>query len=151
MMQNSSTMVTLLLLVEDDPGDVELMRESLCTTTLTVEMHVVDDGVKALQYLRKIGPFCDAPRPDMVLLDLNMPKMGGRDVLREIRKDDALKDMPVIILTTSDADADIAACYLLGANCYLTKPVGLDAFNTFMRTLEDFWFTLAKLPKHDKG
>jgi len=139
-----------LLLVEDDPEDVELTREGLRAAHVVVNMHVVDDGDKALRYLRKQEPYQDATRPDMVLLDLNMPRMSGRDVLREIRKDDALKDLPIIVLTTSEAEADVAACYRLGANSYITKPVGCDAFGRVMRELESFWFKIAKMPRHDE-
>jgi two-component system, chemotaxis family, response regulator Rcp1 len=149
-MQSSSRSINLLL-VEDDPGDVELTREGLRSARVEVNMHVVDDGDKALQYLRKQGPYRDASRPDMVLLDINMPKMNGKDVLREIRKVEALKDIPVVILTTSEAEADITDCYRLGANSYITKPVGYDAFSRVMAELENFWFKTARMPKHDIG
>jgi len=139
-----------LLLVEDDPGDVELTREGLRSAHVVVDMHVVEDGDKALQYLRKQGPYRDAAKPDMVLLDLNMPKKNGREVLYEIRKDEALKDLPIVILTTSEAEADITACYRLGANSYIAKPVGCDEFSRVLRELENFWFKVAKMPKRDE-
>jgi len=135
-----------VLLVEDDAGDVELTREGLAAAKLIVNLHVVDDGVKALKFLRREHPYADVPRPDVVLLDLNMPKKDGREVLKEIKDDKNLRSIPVVILTTSDADADIVKCYDLGANCYITKPVGFDAFIKVVNTLEEFWFTVVKMP-----
>ncbi|HUJ18944.1 MAG TPA: response regulator [Nitrospirota bacterium] len=135
-----------VLLVEDDAGDVELTREGLAAAKLIVNLHVVDDGVKALKFLRREHPYSDVPRPDVVLLDLNMPKKDGREVLKEIKDDKNLHSIPVVILTTSDADADIVKCYDLGANCYITKPVGFDAFIKVVNTLEEFWFTVVKMP-----
>lgn len=149
-MQNKPKQIELLL-VEDDPGDVELTREGLHAAKFVVHMHVVDDGEKALQYLKQQGPYRHASRPDMVLLDLNMPKRSGREVLREIRKDDTLKNIPIVILTTSESEADISACYRLGANCYITKPVRFDEFNRVVKELEHFWFTVAQMPKNDNG
>jgi chemotaxis family two-component system response regulator Rcp1 len=136
-----------ILLVEDDPGDVELTKEGLQAAKMYVHLHVVDDGIKALQHLRKQGAYADAVRPDLVLLDLNLPKKDGREVLREIKADEGLKSIPVVVLTTSDADKDIATCYSAGANCYITKPVGFEGFIKVVSTLEEFWFTIVRLPK----
>lgn len=135
-----------VLLVEDDPGDIELTREGLKTSKMYINLNVVEDGVRALQYLRREGPYGAANRPDLILLDLNMPKKDGREVLKEIKADEKLRSIPVIILTTSDADMDIVKCYDFGANCYITKPVGFDAFIKVVHSLEDFWFTVVKIP-----
>lgn len=135
-----------VLLVEDDAGDVELTREGLKDAKILVHLNVVEDGVKALQYLRREGPYRAVNRPDMILLDLNMPKKDGREVLKEIKSDEKLRSIPVIVLTTSDADMDIVKCYDLGANCYITKPVGFEAFTKVVRSLEEFWFTVVKIP-----
>lgn len=136
-----------ILLIEDDPGDVELTREGLKTSKVLIDFQVVDDGVKALQYLRNQGAYADANRPDIILLDLNLPKKDGREVLKEIKSDVGLKSIPVVVLTTSDADQDIARCYLSGANCYITKPVGFDGFMKMVSSLDEFWFTIVRLPK----
>jgi len=139
-----------LLLVEDDSGDVELTKQALKTAKIIVSLHTVQDGVAALKFLRRQAPYPDAVRPDLILLDLNLPKKGGRDVLREIKRDAALSSIPVIILTTSDSDVDIATCYDLGANSYITKPIGIEAFIKAVHTIDDFWFALAKLPPGKK-
>jgi two-component system response regulator len=139
-----------ILLVEDDPGDVELTREGLADSKLLVNLHTVDNGIKALQYLRKKGPYSDAGRPDLILLDLNMPKKDGRETLKEIKSDEGLRSIPVVVLTTSDADMDITRCYELGANCFITKPVGFEAFIKVVHSLEDFWFTVVKVPPRDR-
>jgi chemotaxis family two-component system response regulator Rcp1 len=136
-----------ILLVEDDPGDVELTKEGLQAAKMLINLHVVDDGMKALQYLRKQGPYAKSIRPDLVLLDLNLPKKDGREVLQDIKSDEGLKSIPVVVLTTSDADKDIARCYHAGANCYITKPVGFEGFVKVVSTLEEFWFTIVRLPK----
>jgi len=135
-----------VLLVEDDPGDVELTREGLLDAKMLVKLNVVDDGVKALQYLRQEGGYAGAQRPDLILLDLNMPRKDGREVLMEIKTDESLKSIPVVVLTTSEADMDIVKCYELGANCYITKPVGFEAFIKVVKSLEEFWFTVVKIP-----
>lgn len=135
-----------ILLVEDDPADVELTKEGLKTAKMAINLYAVDDGIKALQYLRGEGPYSSAVRPDLILLDLNLPKKSGSEVLREIKSDPSLKSIPVVVLTTSDADTDIAKCYDLGANCYITKPVGFDAFIKVVNRLEEFWFTVVKIP-----
>lgn len=135
-----------VLLVEDDAGDVELTREALNDSKLALELHVVEDGEKALQFLRHDPPYKDAPQVDLVLLDLNLPRVDGREVLRTMKSDDALKSVPVVVVTTSDAESDILRSYHLGANCYVTKPVGLDQFVHVVKSIEAFWLTVVKLP-----
>lgn len=136
-----------ILLVEDDPGDVDLTRECLEEAKVMVNLNVVEDGVEAVAYLRQERQYANAVRPDLILLDLNLPKKDGREVLRDIKTDKHLKHIPVVVLTTSDADEDILKSYNLGANCYVTKPVGLDQFARIVQTIESFWFTVVKLPR----
>ena len=135
-----------ILLVEDSPGDARLAREGLkqCKTHNT--LNVVDDGVKAMAFLNRQGEYAAAPRPDLILLDLNLPRKDGRQVLREIKEDARFKAIPVVILTTSKADEDINKTYSLHANCYVTKPLELKQFLDVMRSIEDFWFTTVRLP-----
>ena len=135
-----------ILLVEDDPGDVELTRESLSDSKLAINISVAGDGVEAMAFLRKEGEYSTAVTPDLILLDLNMPRKDGREVLAEIKADDSLKMIPVVILTTSSAETDIVKSYDLGANCYVTKPVGFDQFAKVVEAIEGFWFTVVKLP-----
>jgi CheY-like chemotaxis protein len=135
-----------VLLVEDNPGDVRLTREALKEGKVHNHLSVAADGVEALAFLRRQGRYADAPRPDLILLDLNLPKKDGREVLEEIKSDPALRTIPVVILTTSEAERDIARAYDLHANCYITKPVDLDQFITVVKSIEDFWFTIVKLP-----
>jgi len=135
-----------VLLVEDDPGDAYLMVETMKKSKLRINMHLVDDGVKAMAFLRREDPYQDAVTPDLILLDLNMPRKDGRQVLREIKGDDTLKHLPVVILTTSQAEADIIGSYNLGANCYIPKPVGLKEFGRVVRAIKEFWFTIVLLP-----
>ena len=135
-----------ILLVEDNPADVRLTREALKEAKVRNQLHVVEDGVAAMKFLKREGDFADAPRPDLILLDLNLPKKDGREVLEEIKQDDSLKRIPVVILTTSQAEEDIVKTYNLHANCYVTKPVDLDQFITIVRSIEDFWLTIVKLP-----
>lgn len=135
-----------ILLVEDDPVDAELTLESLKEAKVFVNLRVVDDGEKALSYLWQEGPYSGAARPDLILLDLNMPKKDGREVLRAIKGDEDLRSIPVVVLTTSEEEMDIVKCYSLGANCYITKPVGFEEFIQVIKSLEDFWFTIVKLP-----
>lgn len=137
-----------ILLVEDDPGDVDLTREYLDAAKVMLNLNIVDNGMDAVTYLRQEGPYAQAVRPDLILLDLNLPKKNGREVLADIKSDDALKSIPVVVLTTSDADEDILKSYDLGANCYVTKPVGLDQFARIVTMIESFWFTIVKLPPH---
>jgi chemotaxis family two-component system response regulator Rcp1 len=135
-----------ILLVEDNPGDVQLTREALEEGNLFVNLSVVNDGVEAMAFLRRRGEHADAPTPDLILLDLNLPKKDGREVLQEIKADAHLKRIPVVVLTTSEAEADIVSTYGLHANCYITKPVDMDQFIKIVQLLEQFWFTIVKLP-----
>ena len=136
-----------VLLVEDNPADADLTRETLETSKLHVELSVAVDGVQALEFLRRKGGFGKAPRPDLILLDLNLPKKDGRETLAEIKSDDEFKQIPIVILTSSDAERDVAQSYALGANCDVTKPVDLRAFQTIVQAVEDFWFFVVKLPR----
>ncbi len=135
-----------ILLVEDSPGDVTLTIEALRDAKVANNLHVARDGEEALRFLRREGKFESAPRPDLMLLDLNMPKMGGREVLAEMRADDRFKKIPVVVLTTSQSEDDVAAVYDLAANCYVAKPVDLDQFLEVVRAIDDFWLSLVKLP-----
>ena len=135
-----------ILLVEDNPADIRLTTEILKDAKLCNTLHVARDGIEAMQFLRQEGTFADMPRPDLILLDLNLPRMDGRDVLRDIKKDATLKRIPVVILTTSDAEQDILKSYDLNANCYITKPVDLEQFSKVVHSIEDFWFSIVKLP-----
>ena len=134
------------LLVEDSPGDVRLIQESLRDAKIANHLHVVGDGVEALAFLRREEKYADAPRPDLILLDLNLPKKNGREVLEEIKADADLRRIPVVVLTTSNAEQDILKSYGLNANCYITKPVDLEQFLAVIRSIEDFWLTAVKLP-----
>ena len=136
-----------VLLVEDSPGDVRLTRETFRDVNTSIHLHVATDGIEAMAFLRREGAHVNAPRPSIILLDLNLPKMDGREVLAHIKEDASLKMIPIIILTTSDAQADIAKSYELQANCYLSKPVQLDAFESLVRSINDFWMTKVKLPQ----
>ena len=139
-----------VLLVEDSPGDVRLTKEAFHDANKAIHLHVASDGVEAMAFLNREGRYGDAPRPDFILLDLNLPKMDGREVLALIKQDDTLKTIPTIILTTSDAEADIEKSYQLQANCYLTKPVQFDDFEGVVKSINDFWLTKAKLPQQRK-
>ena len=136
-----------VLLVEDSPGDVRLTREAFREANPSVRLHVAADGVEAMAFLRREAEHLDAPSPDLVLLDLNLPRMDGREVLALIKGDPGLRTIPTVILTTSDSAADIANSYRLQANCYLSKPQQLDAFESLVRSVNDFWLTKAKLPQ----
>ena len=135
-----------ILLVEDNPGDVGLTRETLKDSKLLNHMSVVENGVEAMAYLRRQGKYGNAARPDLVLLDLNLPKKDGHQVLAEIKADEQLRRIPVVVLTTSSAEQDILKTYDLHANCYIIKPVNLDQFSAVVRAIEEFWFTIVKLP-----
>lgn len=135
-----------VLLVEDNPGDVRLTREAFKDAKVHLEMHVVNDGVEAIEFLNQRGGYENSPRPDLILLDLNLPRKDGRDVLAEVKADPSLKSIPVVILTTSASDVDIESSYLLHANCYITKPVDLEGFLTVVRSIDNFWFSVVKLP-----
>ena len=137
-----------VLLVEDSPGDVRLTREAFRDADLPVRLHVATDGIEAMAFLRKEGPHADAPRPDFILLDLNLPRMDGREVLAIIKEDEILRTIPTVILTTSEADVDILKSYQLKANAYLSKPVQLDAFERLVTSIGDFWISQVKLPQN---
>lgn len=135
-----------VLLVEDSPTDLLMTREALEHAKVILNLHTVEDGVEALEFLRRSGKYAGVPRPDIILLDLNLPRKDGREVLAEIKSDPSLKSIPVIILTTSKADEDIAKAYGSHANCFITKPVGFANFNEVMRSIERFWFVVVSLP-----
>ncbi len=134
-------------MVEDSPGDVRLTQEAFRDAHMPIHLHVATDGVEAMAFLRQQGVHAKAPRPDFILLDLNLPKMDGREVLAHIKDDASLKTIPTVILTTSEAEADIVKSYQLHANCYLSKPVQLEAFESLVKSISDFWLTEAKLPQ----
>jgi chemotaxis family two-component system response regulator Rcp1 len=135
-----------VLLVEDNPGDVRLTKEALKEGKLLNQLTVVGDGVEALSFLRKEGIYADAPQPELILLDLNLPKKDGREVLAEIKADPNLRRIPVVVLTTSSSEEDILKIYDLHANCYITKPVDLEQFMGVVKSIEDFWVSVVKLP-----
>ena len=135
-----------ILLAEDNPGDVKLTEKALERGNLLNNLHVVTDGVEAMAYLRQEGEYEDAVRPDLVLLDLNMPKKDGRDVLEEMGENPALRRLPVVVLTSSEAEEDVVKSYELNANAYLTKPVDFEGFIDIVQRIEDFWFTVVKMP-----
>jgi chemotaxis family two-component system response regulator Rcp1 len=137
-----------ILLVEDNPGDVRLTVEALKDAKVHNNLHVAEDGVEAMVFLRREGKYADAPRPDLILLDLNLPKKDGREVLAEIKGDPDLRRIPVVILTISQDEEDILRSYNLHANCYITKPVNLSQFLKVVKSVEEFWFTIVKLPPY---
>ena len=136
-----------ILLVEDNPGDVRLTQEALKDGKVTNRLHVTRDGVEAMAFLKKEGSYQDQPTPDLVLLDLNLPRKNGREVLQEMKSDEVLRSIPVVVLTTSEAQRDIIESYDLQANCFVTKPVDFEQFCTVVESIEEFWFTLVRLPK----
>lgn len=136
-----------ILLVEDNPGDVRLTQEALLGARVANELHVVGDGEEAIEYLRRRGRYVDAPRPDIVLLDLNLPRLDGREVLMDIKGDPDLAKIPIIILTSSSAERDIHSAYELHANCYISKPVDFTEFIEAVRSLEGFWLRIVRLPR----
>ena len=140
-------MTVEVLLVEDSPGDVRLTQEEFRDANMSIRLHVASDGVEAMAFLRREGKHNNAPRPDMILLDLNLPRMDGREVLAHIKADARLRSIPTVILTTSDSEADVVRSYALQANCYLNKPVQLEAFEGLVRSINDFWLTRVKLPQ----
>ncbi|MGB6545762.1 MAG: response regulator [Candidatus Acidiferrales bacterium] len=142
---------TEVLLVEDSPGDVRLTQEAFRDANPAINLHVATDGVEAMAFLRREGTRTNAPRPDIILLDLNLPKMDGREVLAHIKDDEGLKTIPTIILTTSEDAADITKSYQLQANCYLTKPVRLETFETLVKSINEFWLTQVRLPRQAQG
>jgi two-component system, chemotaxis family, response regulator Rcp1 len=135
-----------ILLVEDNPGDVDLTREALGECKIRNELQVVNNGEEAMDYLRHLGKYADAVKPDLILLDLNLPKKDGREVLAEIKSDENLKRIPVVILTTSKSEEDILKTYNLHANCFITKPIDFAQFIKVVKSIEDFWLTIVKLP-----
>jgi len=135
-----------VLLVEDNPADADLTRETLASSRLRPTIEVVSDGAAAVDYLMQRGEYASAARPDLVILDLNLPKLDGRDVLTEVRRSAELKSLPVVVLTSSEAERDIVQSYESGANCYVTKPVGLKEFQGIVRSIDEFWFSVARLP-----
>jgi CheY-like chemotaxis protein len=139
-----------MLLVEDNLGDIRLTKETLRDAKVMVNLHVVGDGVEAMAFLRKEGKHANAPRPDLVLLDLNLPKKDGREVLAEMKQDPDLRRIPVVILTISNGQEDILKSYNLHANAYVTKPLNLVQFAKIVKAIEDFWFTVVKLPPNGK-
>ncbi len=138
-----------ILLVEDNAGDVRLAREGLRECKLLNNLSVADDGVKAMAFLRREGEHAHAPRPDLIMLDLNLPRKDGREVLKEIKEDEKLKRIPVVILTTSKAEEDIVKSYSLHANCYVTKPLAIEQFIEVVQAIETFWFTIVELPPRE--
>ena len=151
-MNGESARPVRILLVEDNPGDVRLTREAFRENKVRNELCVAQDGLEAMAFLHRTGRYADAPRPDIILLDLNLPRMDGRQVLEEIKADPDLKCIPVVVLTTSRAEEDIVRSYDLHANCYITKPVDLEQFITVVKSIENFWLTLARLPlRQTKG
>jgi CheY-like chemotaxis protein len=140
-----------VLLVEDSPGDVRLTQEAFRDANILIQLHVASDGVEAMAFLRREGAHLQSPRPDLILLDLNLPRMDGREVLAHIKADDNLRTIPTVILTTSEAEADIVKSYELQANCYLSKPVQFDAFEALVKSINDFWLIRAKLPQQRSG
>jgi CheY-like chemotaxis protein len=135
-----------ILLVEDSPSDADLTIETLSDSKILNNLHVVEDGIEALSFLRREGQYFKAPRPDLILLDLNLPRKDGREVLSEIKADSELSSIPVVVLTTSAAEEDVVRSYQLHANCYVTKPVGLDEFISIVKLIETFWLAAVKLP-----
>lgn len=135
-----------ILLVEDNPGDVRLTMEAFKSNKLANNLYVAKDGLEAMRFLNRENEYADAPAPDLILLDLNLPKKDGREVLAEIKQRNDLKRIPVVVLTTSSSEEDVLKSYGLHANCFITKPVNLDQFITIVKSIQDFWFTVVKLP-----
>jgi chemotaxis family two-component system response regulator Rcp1 len=135
-----------VLLVEDSPGDVRLTREALKDAKVQISLHVAQDGIEAMAFLNRVGTHVEAPRPDLILLDLNLPRKDGREVLKEIKESVSLRSIPVVILTTSSSEADVLQSYNLHANCYISKPVDLEGFLKVVRSIDSFWLSVVKLP-----
>ena len=140
-----------ILLVEDNPGDVRLTIETLKSAKVRNTLHVARDGIDAMAFLRREPPFTDAPRPDLILLDLNLPKKDGREMLADLKAEPSLRRIPVVVLTTSQAEEDILRSYDLHANCYITKPIDLNQFIIVVKSIENFWLTIVSLPSHEKN
>ena len=143
---NGSSLEIEILLVDDNPADVRLTIEALKKAKLNNHLSIAEDGVEAMAFLRREGPYQGAPRPDLVLLDLNMPRKNGREVLEEVKSDEDLKTIPVVVLTCSDAEQDVLKSYRLNANCYVTKPVDFFQFMKVVKVIEDFWMCIVRLP-----
>ena len=135
-----------VLVADDNPTDIMIMREAFATTKVRMTIHAVSDGVEALEFLRRMGPYAQAPRPDLLLLDLNMPRKNGHEVLAEVKSDESLRTIPVVMLTTSQNEDDIAKAYESNVNCYIRKPVDFDKFTSVVNNIEQFWFTIVSLP-----
>ncbi|NEO76759.1 response regulator [Moorena sp. SIO4G3] len=144
----TNTQAIDILLVEDSSSDAELILEALCDSKLSSHFHWVDDGAKAIAFLRKQGKYQEAPRPALIVLDLNLPKKDGRQVLQEIKEDPKISTIPIIILTTSDSQQDIINTYRLKANCYICKPIDLESFMSMVKLIEEFWLNLVRLPSY---
>ena len=140
-----------VLLVEDSPGDVRLTQEAFKDAKVLINLHVASDGTEAMAFLRREGEHINVPRPDLILLDLNLPKKDGREVLEEIKESPTLKSIPVVILTTSASEVDILQSYRLHANCYITKPVDLDGFLKVVKSIDNFWLSVVKLPRESRS
>jgi two-component system, chemotaxis family, response regulator Rcp1 len=145
-MDDSSFKLIDILVVEDNPGDARLIKEVLKTYKIRNSLHIVNDGVEAMDFLYKRGEFAEVPRPDLIFLDLNLPRMDGREVLANIKGSDEFKQIPVVVMTMSQSEEDIVKSYRLQANCYVTKPIDLDQFIKVVESVEDFWFSMVKLP-----
>jgi two-component system response regulator len=135
-----------ILVVEDNPGDARLIKEVLNDNKIYSSLYIVNDGVEAMEFLHNHGKYSSVPKPDIIILDLNLPKRDGREVLAEIKSDDELKHIPIVIMTISQAEEDILKTYKLHANCYITKPIDLNEFIKVVKSIEDFWFSVVKLP-----
>jgi len=146
-MSNNGNVPVEILLVEDNPADVRLTREALKEGKISNNLSIARDGVEALEYLRKLGKFTTAPDVDLILLDLNLPRKDGREVLAEVKMDERLKHIPVVVMTTSKAEEDILKSYNLHANCYVVKPIDFDKFIQVVKAIEDFWVSIVTLPK----
>jgi chemotaxis family two-component system response regulator Rcp1 len=151
MNEEEENMPFRILLVEDNSGDVRMMREILLGANNSVQLVVASDGVEAMAFLKRQGTYLNAPRPDLILMDLNLPKMDGREALAHIKADASLRVIPVIVLTTSDAEVDVMKSYQLEANCYLTKPGELNEFERLVNSITDFWVTRVKLPRESEA
>ncbi len=151
MVSNRFLEVINILLVEDNSADIRLTQEALKESKIAINLHIVKDGVEAMEFLRKKGKFENKIRPDVVILDLNLPKKDGREVLEEIKQDKILKCIPIVILTSSEAERDILKAYNLHANCYIKKPLDIDQFITIVQSTAEFWFSIVKLPSHGCG
>jgi len=140
----------VILIVEDNPTDVLIAKEGFLNAEMKNTLHVADDGIEAMEFLRQRGKYAAAPRPDLIVLDLNMPRKNGHEVLAEIKADENLKNIPVVILTTSKSEEDISKAYRCHANCYISKPVDFDEFTKVVKTIQDFWFSIVTLPPEPK-